>query len=205
MRPLLNGGTLGGLRMPRASDKAPRFARWLLGMLGAFLVFLVPLSALLLCVRSSPETNMHRVPMVLGAGLIFLVFAASAWVARGVLRTTIGTAVATDTALPRRDAKPATATLVATVLALIAAVVTSILGWSSAAFAAWTTALPPQVDRTLTLQQAREQYHHGMTIFRLSGIVALLLCIVLPYLVWRRFKSSADAASAPDVTPISLE
>ncbi len=74
-----------------------------------------------------------------------------------------------------------------------------------AAFAAWTTALPPQVDRTLTLQQAREQYQHGMTIFRLSGIVALLLCIVLPYLVWRRFKLSADAASAHDVTPISLE
>ncbi len=68
-------------------------------MLGAFLVFLVPFSALLLCVRSSPETNMHRAPMVLGAGLIFLVFAASAWVAWGVLRTTIGAAVSTDTAL----------------------------------------------------------------------------------------------------------
>lgn len=60
-------------------------------------------------------------------------------------------------------------------VAVFAAAVVAFIEWSPAVCAAWQTAIPPQVHRTLTLEQAREQYEHGMAIAMASGIVAVVL------------------------------
>jgi hypothetical protein len=97
---------------------------------------------------------------------------------------------------PKRVAKPTTASLVVTGLGCGGAAITAVLAWGAAAYGAWQTAIPPEVPGALPIQQAREQYFHGMTIFKISGTMAVLLAFVLAYLFWRRFASRADDRTA---------
>jgi hypothetical protein len=82
--------------------------------------------------------------------------------------------------------------LVVTGLGCGGAAITAFLAWGAAAFGAWQAAVPPEVPGRLPLEQAREQYFRGMTIFKISGTVAVLLALVLAYLFWRRYASRAD-------------
>ncbi len=96
--------------------------------------------------------------------------------------------MADQPSVPKRSAKP----LIVTGLAFFAAAITALVAWSSAAFAAWQTALRPQT-RTMTLQEAREQYQLAITISKASAAAALLLLLLLAFLFWRRARSKAPA------------
>jgi len=83
-------------------------------------------------------------------------------------------------------------------VALVGALGTAFVAWSSAAFAAWTTALPSTVQRTLTLEQAREQYARGRSIHELALSAATVLAIAFAYLARRRAKLKFAASKRVD-------
>ena len=104
---------------------------------------------------------------------------------------------------PRIGALPTARNRSATVVVALgavcsAAMVTALLGYGSAAFGAWMTALPPQVERSMTLERAREQYKTGMTVFRVSGVTAIALLGALLFFALRRARAAARRASRPD-------
>ena len=87
--------------------------------------------------------------------------------------------------------KPSTALLIAVSVAFLAALAVTCRAFGEAAFAAWQTALPDEVERSLTLTQAQEQFAREMTICVIAGPVALGLFLWLGYLLWRRLALSA--------------
>ena len=94
--------------------------------------------------------------------------------------------------------KPSTAPLIAIFVAFLAALVVTYRAFSAAAFAAWQTAIPDTVERSLTLTQAQEQFAREMTICVIAGPVALGLLLWLGYLLWRRLSLSAASNLSRD-------